>query len=136
MMAALVAAWGLWRTYQAVGGGDEKPMLKFWAVYACYVTYDSYGDWVVRWLPFARLVKLVSVGALFLSPRTLRATDVVFDHLLPLASLLSTKACVGLLYVLTNVFHKRKTQQATTKEGEREEGDPLPPRRRCVVEEE
>lgn len=91
-----VAAVGIWRTYKALkeakkrekaedevaAADDERcSMLKFWSVFACWIMYGSYVEWIFSWVPGYSLVKLVSVVATFLMPTTLKVTDTIFAHM-------------------------------------------------------
>ena len=101
MYTAVISGLGIWRSYKALQTRREDAMLRYWTVFACFLTYERYVDWVVRWIPGSTVVKCAVLALTFGA-----ATDLVFlKCVLPLTDYAKDCAAKSFLLAVHFLFH-------------------------------
>lgn len=108
MNTALIALWGVWRSFNALETDNEEDrirVLRYWACFGCFLFYDGYVDAYLWWLPGHDLAKHGLAVATFLLPPKFQATDYIFSYaVLPLAYFASVGARRSVFLVIGVVW--------------------------------
>ena len=111
MYSFVICLWGVWLSFKALRAEKAENMLKFWSVFATFVIFDAYVDWLFRWIPGHAIVKYGLMVCTFLSPKDMAVADLLFGHLaLPLCHLahrLSSRTLLFLFHFFLNFEQPR-----------------------------